>query len=140
MWIWKWQLVIFCLCKLVTTLDICENTLNQVDLSLITKIKTFLSSVHKSGIDKACDNQLVSDYLMKEYNINYVVPYIIETSDETIQSEDDYVPDINGEVKITFLPEMSFVRTQNYSASLWSVKSNFTEGSMNGKKFFLRFH
>ena len=98
----------------------------------MTKIKTFLSIVHKSGIDKACDNQLVSDFLMKEYNINYNIPYIIETSDETIHSDNGDVPHITGEGKITFLPEISFVRTQNYSASLWSVKSNFIEGSMNG--------
>ena len=132
MWIFKWQLVITCLSNVVTTWSMCKNTIDKLDLSTVRKIKTVLSNVHKSGRDKACDSKLVSDFIMKVYDVNHFVPYVIEKSDEIIHSEDDDKLNITGEGKIIFLPEISFIRNQNYSVSLWSLRSNFEEGKMNG--------
>ena len=132
MWIFKWQLVITCLSNVVTTWSMCENTIDKLDLSTVRKIKTVLSNVHKSGRDKACDSKFVSDFIMKVYDVNHFVPYVIEKSDEIIHSEDEDKLNITGEGKIIFLPEISFIRNQNYSVSLWSLRSNFEEGKMNG--------
>ena len=131
MWFVK-CLMIGCVFGVVFTLELCERMIEKENLSLMMKIELFLSKIRQSRkLANKCDNKYVSESLVKTYDINFNVPHLIQTLNETVYS--DEVLNISGEATITFYPERVFMRKKHFSTSLQTVKSNFQDGHLNGK-------
>ena len=130
MWFVK-CLVIGCIFEVVYTKELCERMIDKENLSLMMKIELFLSKIHQSSkVANKCDNKYISEFLVKTFDINFNIPHVIESLNDTVCSDDDL--NINGEATITFHPEKVFIRKKHFSTSLKTLKSNFKYGNLNG--------
>ena len=128
-----WKLVIACILKVVKATDLCEKVLD-LDVSLVSKIEAFLTEIDHSGkVVNGCDQKYVRDFLTKKYDINYDVPHIIKAFNQTFYGGN--IPQINSEAEVIFYPVRVFERKRQSSTSLWTLKSNFLEGHLNGEHF-----
>jgi len=128
-----WKLVIACILKVVKAKDLCEKVLD-LNVSLVSKIEAFLTEIDHSGkVVNGCDKKYVRDFLTKRFDINYDVPHIIKAFNQTFYG--DNIPQINSEAEVMFYPVRVFERKRQSSTSLWTIKSNFLEGHLNGEYF-----